>query len=289
MTPTVLWNQKNTTPPKRGFLALSTKPKESALSDFLVAALDPRQMCAILQELPQGSRIAPYVSLIGPPKQVADELVDALGRRGAIDSEFFQLLLSLLPQRASEIRELWERWEPNPESWSQPPPVTTQQPECSVAITDSGSALKRLFVSYSRRDKAFFEEFQSHLTLLIHQGVIDLWTEGRISAGSAWQEHIEGAIAESDIFVLLLSPEFFASQYSAEYELDLILARQEQGASVIPVLVRPALITPDHPLFALQRLPRNGKALSQQDDMDDAWLEVYQAIRAAAERRSAGG
>jgi len=276
-------------PDHPGSLPLPAQPKESALRDFLADELDPREMRTIFQELPQSSRIAPYVSLEGPPIQVATELVDVLGRRGAIDSEFFQTLLSLFPARAPAIRELWERWEPNPESWSQPPSPPANAPKRTVTPSPSDSAGVKLFVSYSRRDKAFFEELQSHLTLLIRQGVIDLWSEGRISAGAAWKEHIERAIAESDIFVLLLGPEFFASEFSAKYELDLILARQHKGASVIPVLVRPALIPSGHPILTLSSLPRNGMPLSQQDDTDDAWLEVYEAIRAAAQRRSASG
>jgi hypothetical protein len=267
-----------------------TKVKELDLGNYLLSDFDSKELVYLIQHLPVGSRIASELDLTGSPSSIVYGLVDALSKRGALDSDFFEVLLSLRPQRAKEIREIWGQWEPNPEDWATfPEDYKTNRENASSKDKCISARAKRVFVSYSRRDYSFYEELKSHLTLLVRQDVISIWDEGRILAGDAWENQIHQAITDSDIFVLLISGDFLASEYSSQYELEEIFGRVSKGAALIPVLLRPCLIPVDHKLRNVQWLPRNGIPISSQDDVDEAWLEVAEAIQMAAERGNAHG
>lgn len=264
------------------------KNKELELVNYLLSDFDSKELVYLMHHLSAGNRIASEIELTGTPRAVVYGLVDTLSKRGALDSDFFEVLLSLRPQRAKAIRELWRQWEPNPEDWATlPENYITNRENASSQNRSEIERAKRVFVSYSRRDYSFYEELKSHLNLLVRQDVISIWDEGRILAGDAWKNQIHKAITESDIFILLISADFLASEYSSQYELEEIFDRVSQGSVLIPVLLRPCLIPEDHRLRNVQLLPRNGTPISSQDDVDEAWLEVAEAIQMAAERGNA--
>jgi hypothetical protein len=103
-------------------------------------------------------------------------------------------------------------------------------------------------------------------------------------AGEAWARRVESAIQEPNIFVLLVSPDFLASEYSSRIELELIFEQAPTGAQIIPVLVRPVIISEKHRLRQLKWLPKNNIPISEQEDTDEAWVEVSDAIRQVAQR-----
>lgn len=211
-------------------------------------------------------------------------IIDELSRRGGIGSDFFELLLSLRPQETSSIREVWKLWESTPEDWSAPPGNDiNKRLRTSSSKKNEGEAVQ-VFVSYSRRDRLFYEELQSHLAVLNYQGIIDIWSEGRILAGEKWKDVIEKAIDDTDIFILLISPDFMASEYSARFELEKIQKRATEGAIIIPVLVRATHISDNHIIGQFQALPLDGVPIASRDDTDDAWIELAENIRSAAKK-----
>jgi len=89
--------------------------------------------------------------------------------------------------------------------------------------TASKSGVIRIFVSYSHKDKRWLEEFQKHIQPLIRGGHIDLWDDTGIALGQKWREEIIKAIEAADIAVLLVSPDFLASEFIANEELPRLL------------------------------------------------------------------
>ena len=89
-----------------------------------------------------------------------------------------------------------------------------------------------IFICYARKDRPFLDELKSHMMLLQRQGHIVLWHDGDISAGKEWEREIEKYLDAAQIILLLISPNFMASDYCmalrcSEQWKGTILERQE--------------------------------------------------------------
>ncbi len=140
-----------------------------------------------------------------------------------------------------------------------------------------------LFYSYAPQDDALRARLDNHLALLRQQGLIRTWHAHDISAGNLWASEIEAHLQAAQLILLLISPDFLASDYCYGTEMQAALQRHGAGtARVIPILLRPCDL--DHVPFAqLQVLPRNGKAVTMWTNRDAAFTEIAREIRQAIE------
>src|SRR5438874_2564018 len=113
-----------------------------------------------------------------------------------------------------------------------------------------------VFFSYSHKDLKYAEELKKHLIALRHQGRIE-WHDRDIDAGKDWESSINENLSNASIILLLISPNYMASDYCYSIEMKGALERHEAGqARVIPVLIRPTIIH-GVPFEHLQMLPPN--------------------------------
>jgi TIR domain len=73
--------------------------------------------------------------------------------------------------------------------------------------------VKSLFFSYSHKDEALRDRLETHLAMLKRQGVISTWHDRRLIAGDNVDEGISRELERADIILLLVSPDFLASEY----------------------------------------------------------------------------
>jgi len=127
-------------------------------------------------------------------------------------------------------------------------------------------ARTKLFISYSHRDHAWLEQLKIHLSLLMRRSLVHVWSDTRIGIGRRWQEEIESALGESDAAVLLITPDFLASDFIWNEELPRLVAHQKQGMQILPLIARPCAwrIAPE--LAELQSRPADGRALALNDN-----------------------
>jgi hypothetical protein len=138
------------------------------------------------------------------------------------------------------------------------------------------------FFSYSHADEALRDQLERQLAILRRQGVIETWHDRRIPAGSEWDAAIDHHVETDDIILLLVSPDFLASDYCYDREMLRAMERHDAGeAIVIPVILR-ACDWHGAPFGKLQAVPKDGKPVTLMPDRDSALLEVAQAVRAAA-------
>lgn len=107
-----------------------------------------------------------------------------------------------------------------------------------------------------------------------------------ITGGSVPGEDFGAAIAaeleKADLILLLVSPDFLASDYCYEREMARAMERHAAGAAkVLPVILRPC-DWHEAPFGRLLATPTDGKPITKFADLDDAFLEVTKAIKAAA-------
>jgi hypothetical protein len=94
------------------------------------------------------------------------------------------------------------------------------------------------FISYSHEDHRMFRELRKHLTAIERGLPIKFWADTRINAGDYWSTTIEAAIQSADVFVLLTTPAFIASDYIYYKEIPAIRKRhRSSNALVLPVVL----------------------------------------------------
>lgn len=140
-----------------------------------------------------------------------------------------------------------------------------------------------IFCSYAHEDDAWLHKLEKHLSLLKRQGLISLWHDRLITPGIDWAKTIDTHLEIASVILLLVSADFFASDYCYGVEMKRALERQEAGeAWVIPILVRPSDWR-DSPLAHLQALPTDAKPISSWLNKDTALADIAAGIRRVIE------
>jgi hypothetical protein len=142
------------------------------------------------------------------------------------------------------------------------------------------------FISYSHEDYRMFREFRTHLKAIERAFGLDLWADTRIKPGYYWSDEIAEAIDSAELFVLLTSPGFIASDYIYNKEIPAIRARHRSvGVLVVPVVLKRcywSMVT-----GALQAVPTENGELRpivdwkpQRDGFDCARSQIGGAVQA---------
>jgi hypothetical protein len=100
-----------------------------------------------------------------------------------------------------------------------------------------------VFVSYRRceRDAAVLERLGAFFAPLEKEGLIRGWTDRDIDGGQRWRQEIDAALERTSIAVLLISQDFYTSDFICDVELSRLLAREARGlTTILPVFVSPA-------------------------------------------------
>lgn len=141
--------------------------------------------------------------------------------------------------------------------------------------------MAKLFFSYSHKDEALRDQLETHLAMLKRQGVLSSWHDRRIPAGKVIDSEIDKNLDSSDIILLLVSPDFIASDYCYEKEMKRALEHHESGsAKVVPVILRPCEWH-GASFGKLRATPRDGKPITTWNNQDEAFLNVARDIRQA--------
>jgi hypothetical protein len=141
-----------------------------------------------------------------------------------------------------------------------------------------------VFYSYSHKDEDLRNELETHLSLLARSGLIIAWHDRKIGAGEEWSKEIDAHIQSADIILLLISPDFLASEYCYGVEMKAALERHaREHAIVIPIILRPADWS-GAPFAHLQALPRDAKAITLWVNRDQAFAEIAGSLHEIAIR-----
>jgi hypothetical protein len=142
-----------------------------------------------------------------------------------------------------------------------------------------------LFFSYSHADENLRDQLEIHLAGLRRQGLISSWHDRRIMAGEDFGDAIDQHIDTADVILLLVSPDFIASDYCYDREMKRAFERHELGdATIIPVILRPC-DWHDLPFGKLLAAPRDGKPITKWPNLDEAFQDVVTAIKGTLKQR----
>ncbi|HEU5229480.1 MAG TPA: toll/interleukin-1 receptor domain-containing protein [Ktedonobacteraceae bacterium] len=170
------------------------------------------------------------------------------------------------------------------ESQVLPSPDISSSREDAIAPFEPSQQTKSaltLFFSYAQEDILLLKELEKHLSMLKHHGLINVWYDREISAGMEWRTQIDAYLNAAQIILLLVSPDFMASDYCYSIEMKRAMERHERDeARVIPILLR-SVSCEGAPFARLQMLPINGKPITSWSNPDEAFKEVTQSISQA--------
>lgn len=139
----------------------------------------------------------------------------------------------------------------------------------------------KLFYCYAREDKELRDELAKHLKSLIRQSEYPLidWSEDEILPGEPWEQTMDIYLNTTDIVLLLISPDFMASDYCYGKLMPRVLKRhRERRCCVIPILLKPTFWE-NAPFSSLQRiLPTDKKPVTLWSNRDAAFDDVVKGI-----------
>ena len=99
------------------------------------------------------------------------------------------------------------------------PALTREYPRLHAFM---GLPLINVFFSYAPADGKLRDDLAKHLTILQRQNIITMWHDKQIMPGANKQTTINEHLMRSDIALILISPDFFASDYCFSEEMQLI-------------------------------------------------------------------
>jgi hypothetical protein len=149
----------------------------------------------------------------------------------------------------------------------------------------------QVFISYGHKDKKWHDDLDTNLKPYLRGGSIVSWSDQQITPGSAWFREIQSALTNSKVAVLLVSPDFLASDFVHEHELGPLLKEAEQGGG-IKILWVPVRDSAYHKtaLKDYQAVLDPGTPLAKmmEADRDSAWVRICEKIeKAVSEAKTA--
>ena len=137
-----------------------------------------------------------------------------------------------------------------------------------------------IFCCYAREDQDLMKKLRTHLMPLQRRSLIKLWSDIDINAGDEWEEEIQKHLDTAHMILLLVSPDFMASDYCYSTEMERALQRHEkQEARVIPIILRPTAWK-GAPFDKIQVLPANARPVTDAR----SWISIDEALNDVTEK-----
>jgi hypothetical protein len=151
-------------------------------------------------------------------------------------------------------------------------------------MPSSPSTRTKVFISYSHADKDWLDRLKRHLKPLVREGNLDCWDDTHIQAGDDWKQEIQNALDTAQVAVLLISADFFASDFIDETELPPLLeAAKAKGVRILPVILSASRFARSPELARIQAVnppsrPLNDMLPAEQEKVLDHLAHTIESI-----------
>ncbi len=149
----------------------------------------------------------------------------------------------------------------------------------------------RIFIAYSSKDLIFKDGIRKSLRPLERAKKVSIWDNYDIEAGKIWDAEVREKLAQSDLILLLLSPDALDSDYFYDVEARIALERHEAGEAIaVGILLRPCIDmlkhTPLNDFTKYELLPKKGLPVTDRHwrTFDDAYLTIFREVDVLVEK-----
>ncbi|MFT9180454.1 MAG: toll/interleukin-1 receptor domain-containing protein [Zymomonas mobilis] len=138
----------------------------------------------------------------------------------------------------------------------------------------------KAFISYCHKDENILNDLKKHLAGLKRNGLIEAWFDHQILPGDSIDQTIKDNLKNSDLFLLIITPDFIASPYCMDTEMRYALNRHDKGeARVIPIIAEPCDWKSVTELSRLKALPKDAQPISMWTNTNVAFLNIVDGLR----------
>lgn len=129
------------------------------------------------------------------------------------------------------------------------------------------------------QDEKLRDELETHLMTLKRLSQITLRLTRDIMAGADWSHERDERLQMADLILLLVSPDFIASDYHFGIEMHNALEKHHAGnVLVVPILLRPTALWDETPFGKLLVLPKDRTPITTYADRDAVLVTVVKEI-----------
>lgn len=144
----------------------------------------------------------------------------------------------------------------------------------------------KIFICYSHNDARWLERLRVHLKSLEQEG-IKAWSDRMIAPGTKWREEIQKSICAARVAIILISADFFASDFISTNELpQLLLAAETDGVNILQVIISPSRFQ-QHPIlsqFQAVNDPQKPLIKLKRGEQETVWVELIESVKSALSR-----
>lgn len=137
-----------------------------------------------------------------------------------------------------------------------------------------------VFVSYTHVDSDYLVDIKRHFKPFLSQ--LDFWDDTKISAGSKWKDEIGNAIEKAKVAILLVSTDFFGSDFISSHELPRLLELAEkEGTVILTVILKPCLFEEFTELNKYQAMnsPRNPVSKMDENEKEELYVNLVRQTK----------
>lgn len=96
-----------------------------------------------------------------------------------------------------------------------------------------------IFIAFANEDRDVRDKLIRQMNLVKDRYAWNIWSAKEIKAGEYWDEEIRQRLQASEVIILLLSTDFFNSDYIIQKELPEVVEKHKKGnCQIIPVIAR---------------------------------------------------
>ena len=146
----------------------------------------------------------------------------------------------------------------------------------------------RIFISYAHQNEALKDEFRTMIRPLERNGDWKVWDDRWLLPGDDWNREIMRQLSEANVIVLMLTAQFFNSDFIYDIELSRAIQRHESGDALLIGIIVDHCLWEETPLRKIQMLPKDAKPVIGSRNRSEIWKSVAEIIKktiAAREER----
>lgn len=148
----------------------------------------------------------------------------------------------------------------------------------------------RVFISFSeneKRSKEYSQAIKKHLGILIRSNQIQVWSRADLGAGVLVTPTIRQELEQADVFVALMSSDYFNDEQVQQLDEAIAQRRQAEGTlKLVPVILRSCGWEYTW-LQGLTPLPSDKNPIKSPEN-DEAWTELEDTLRAILNEKKGG-